>query len=174
MRPDAVFVDGGGVGGGVVDRLRQLKVPVIEVQFGGTPTRSEADQEGVVYADKGAEMWGVCREWLRNGGTIVDDPDLLQQLKDREYEFAIKQGRDAIRLESKKDMKERGLSSPDMADALVLTFAFPVMANKQAGRQGKALEGEQGRASTEYDPFSALDSQDRVGRSEYNPMEYDA
>ena len=69
---DAVFVDGGGVGGGVVDRLRQLHVPVLDVQFGGKPDGFGFAQgdEGVKYANKRAEMWGSMRAWLVGGGAI--------------------------------------------------------------------------------------------------------
>jgi hypothetical protein len=56
-KPDAVFVDGGGVGGGVVDRLNQLSIDCIEVNFG-----SKADEGR--YANKRAEMWGRMKEWL--------------------------------------------------------------------------------------------------------------
>ena len=168
---DAVFVDGGGVGGGVVDRLRQLNVPVIEVQFGGSPDRSMFDQEAIAYANKGTEMWGVAKEWLK-GGAIPDDVDLAQQLADREYEYVFKNGRDAQILESKKDMKARGLSSPDIADAFVLTFAHPVMPSKKAGRYGRHLD-QGNKAETEYDIYATLSqaSGNKV-QSEYNPLEF--
>ena len=133
-RADAIFVDGGGTGSGVVDRLRQLRVPVIEVQFGSSPDRSNPGQEAIVYMNKAAEMWGVMRSWLETGGAIPDDNDLKAQLESREYGFGMKDGRDAIMLEKKSDMKKRGLASPDIADALALTFAYPVQANQNAGR----------------------------------------
>ncbi len=132
LRPDAVFVDGGGVGGGVVDRLRQLRIPVIEVQFGGAPDRSMPDDQGTAYANKGAECWGVMRQWLK-GGSIPDDPELRAELEGREYGYTMLRGRDCIVLEKKSDMKKRGLASPDTADALALTFAYPVQASRQAG-----------------------------------------
>ena len=60
-RCEAIFVDGGGVGGGVVDRLRQLHVRVTEVQFGRKADRANVGQDGaIVYANKRAEMWGTC------------------------------------------------------------------------------------------------------------------
>jgi hypothetical protein len=149
-RADAIFVDGGGTGSGVVDRLRQLRIPVIEVQFGATADRSTPGQEATAYANKAAEMWGVMKEWLGTGGAIPDDPDLASQLTDREYGYVMRDGRDAIQLESKKDMKKRGLSSPDIADALALTFAYPVMANQNAGR---AAAFNRPTVQHEYDPF---------------------
>jgi hypothetical protein len=150
-RADAIFVDGGGTGSGVVDRLRQLRIPVIEVQFGASPDRSQPGQEAIAYANKAAEMWGVMKEWLKTGGSIPhDDTDLHSQLTDREYGFVLRDGRDAIQLESKKDMKKRGLSSPDIADALALTFAYPVQPNANAGR---AAAFNKPMVQHDYDPF---------------------
>src|SRR4029077_2135314 len=70
---DAIFVDGGGVGGGVVDKLQFLREKVFEVQFGAKADRSLATQDGaVVYANKRSVMWGNMREWLSRG---VVDPE---------------------------------------------------------------------------------------------------
>lgn len=124
-RPDAIFVDGTGVGGGVIDRLNQLGVPVTEVQFGAKADRSIPGQEQAAYANKRAEMWGNLREWLK-GGCIKDDPDLASDLTGVEYGYVLRDGRDAIILEKKSDMKKRGLSSPDEGDGLALTFAYAV------------------------------------------------
>jgi len=146
-RVDAIFVDGGGVGGGVVDRLRYLRAPVHEVQFGAAPDRASDTQEGaVVYANKRAEMWGMMREWLQTGA-IVNDQDLISGLSEIEYGYVMIEGRDAILLEKKKDMKKRGLASPDEADALALTFAYPVARSDHYG------EMTRGRAHEfDYDP----------------------
>ena len=129
-RPDAIFIDGGGPGGGVVDRLRQLQHSVFDVQFGGKADHSHIGQDGaIVYANKRAEMWGAMRAWLA-GGMIPDDRELLADLTGVEYGYALREGRDAIILEKKEDMKKRGLASPDLADALALTFAYPVAAQR--------------------------------------------
>lgn len=126
-RPDAIFVDGGGVGAGVVDRLRELRCPVIEVQFGAKADRSMIGQDDAfIYANKRAEMCGALREWLK-GGMIDDDPELIADLTGIQYGFAQRDGREAVILEKKDDAKRRGLASPDDADALALTFAYPVM-----------------------------------------------
>lgn len=118
IKVSAIFVDGGGIGGGVVDRLRQLQVPnVIEVNFGGKAMDSR------LYADKAAEMWGAMRDWLSAGGAIEDDNELEDELVAREYGL---DNQNRIKLERKDDMKKRGLASPDRADALALTFAMPV------------------------------------------------
>lgn len=122
LRADAVFVDGTGVGGGVVDRLRQLQVPVWDIQFGSKSDANSLEADGIRFANKRAEIWGSMREWLR-GGAIPDDKELIEQLTGPQYGYNV---RNEIQLEAKDEMKKRGLSSPDIADALALTFAYPV------------------------------------------------
>ncbi len=119
VKPDALFVDETGVGAGVVDRLKQLGYPVAPVNFGSKP---DGMTEAKV-ANKRAEMWVRMREWL-NGGAIPDDTQLAAQLTAVEYKH---DANNAILLEKKEDMKRRGLPSPDRADALAITFAYPVM-----------------------------------------------
>ena len=78
-RPDAIFIDGGGPGGGVVDRLRQLQHSVFDVQFGGKADHSHIGQDGaIVYANKRAEMWGAMRAWLA-GAANVQTGQLIEQ-----------------------------------------------------------------------------------------------
>lgn len=148
---DAIFVDGGGVGGGVIDRLRMLKHPVIEVQFGAKADRAISTGEGdVTYLNKRAEMWGYMRDWLK-GGAIPDDVELATDLTGVEYGYKYQKGKDCIMLESKADMKSRGLSSPDLADALAITFAYPVAPTNHAAQMESA-----GRThhQIDYDPLS--------------------
>lgn len=151
-RADAVFVDGGGVGGGVVDRLRQLQVPVWDIQFGSKSDANRLEADGILYANKRAEIWGAMREWLA-GGCIIDDAQLREELTNPQYGYNV---RNEIQLESKDDMKRRGCGSPDLADALALTFAYPVIPHALAGRVGgntmPAFESE-------YDPFKILETE---------------
>ncbi|MEE8289773.1 MAG: hypothetical protein V3R25_10215 [Nitrosomonadaceae bacterium] len=114
FKPDAVFVDGGGVGGGVIDRLKQLGHKVIEVNFGSSPRDKKQ------YANKRAEMYGDLRDALKAGLDIPDDHELHDELIAVEYGFNAKQ---QIQLEKKEDMKKRGLSSPDCGDTAALFFA---------------------------------------------------
>lgn len=114
--PDAVFVDGGGVGGGVVDRLHQMGYRVIEVQSGG----AAADPEK--YLNKRVEMWGEMRDWLMYG-CIDNSEALIDDLAGPEYAVHTK---GQLKLESKDAMKKRGLASPDDGDSLALTFAEPI------------------------------------------------
>ncbi len=89
-----------------------------------------------------AYMWGEMKEWLKEGGSIPNEQGLYDDLVGPEA-IIDKNGR--IQLESKKDMKERGLPSPNKGDALALTFAFRVT---------KKINGNHRRvANTEYKPF---------------------
>jgi hypothetical protein len=140
-RCDAVFIDGGGVGGGVVDRCRQLRVHnIIEVNFGG----KSSDRK---YANKRAQMWGMMRDWLA-GGSIPDEPELVGDLIGVEYGFNV---HNEIQLEKKEDMKRRGLASPDDADALALTFAYPV---GQLGDYESKNSAGINQSVVEYDPYN--------------------
>ena len=148
LKVDAIFVDGGGVGGGVVDRLRMLRQPVFDVQFGGRSDRGTIGiDDNLAYANKRAEMWGALREWLK-GGSIDADPELVADLIGVQYGYTVKDGRDAIILEKKEDMKRRGLASPDDADALALTFAYPVVPSDHT----RALASKPAH-KFEYEPF---------------------
>lgn len=123
-RATVVMVDGGGVGGGVVDRLRQLRIPVIEVDFGSKPDGFAND--GVKYANKRAEIWGAVRDWLPTGSipsmATGENITIVDELTGPTYTLNSKE---AIQLESKKDMRSRGVPSPNVADALACTFAYP-------------------------------------------------
>lgn len=149
FRADAVFVDGGGVGGGVVDRLRQLHVPCFDIQFGAKADFIPAEDETDKYANKRAEIWGTMRKWLK-GGAIPNDQQLKAELVALEYGF---NQRDEIQLERKADMKKRlpNVGSPDLADALALTFAYPVVAHETAGRVG--ADETAPIVEHEYNPF---------------------
>lgn len=119
-RPEATFVDGVGVGGGVIDRLRALQYSVFEVQAGGRANASDR------YVNKRAEMWGVMRDWLKERGALPAGDhvnELCDDLQSPQYKYD-NAGR--ILLEGKDDMKARGLPSPDIGDALALTFAEPI------------------------------------------------
>lgn len=123
QRAQAIFVDEGGIGAGVVDRLKMLGAPVQGVQFGSKPHGAVRLANGEKVANRRAEMWAIMREWLERGSIHPNDT-LSADLVAVEYGFNT---RDEIQLERKEDMKKRGLSSPDHGDGLALTFAAPVM-----------------------------------------------
>jgi len=149
-KPDAIFVDVGGVGAGVADRLRQLlqgSVTVIDVNFGGSGGEVPLSSGDVVRAaNMSAAMWAKVRDWLPHG-SIPDDEELALDLTGREYGFNAD---NAIQLEKKEDMKKRGLASPDKADALALTFAYPVAPRIVQGFESMRRGGEV------YDPHADL------------------
>lgn len=136
--PDAVFVDGGGVGGGVIDRLRQLGHGVVPVDFGGKPIDQRME-------NKRTEMWWLMAEWVKSG-CLPELPELAQDLTALRYTYANARGK--LQLESKDDLRARGLPSPDLADALALTFAAPVASREQARRAQQRVQG------ANFDPFA--------------------
>ncbi len=143
-QPQAVFVDGVGIGAGVVDQLRALGFEVVDCQAG-----AKALDERQFY-NRRVEMWAKLRSWLRAGGMLEDDAQLKDDLQAPEYGFA---GRgDQLQLESKDDMRSRGLPSPDAADALALTFYAPVARREQAEQQRIAawLDAAMGAGSTSH------------------------
>ena len=143
--PDAVFIDAGG-GAGVLDRLRQLDYDPIEVHFGG---KANLEQQ---FVNRRTEMWWNMKEWIENGGAIPSDPMLRQELSTPTYWFDA-QGRKM--LESKDEIKKRlqGGASPDIADALALTFAYPVGKRLPLEVRNKLRLGK----SSDYDPYSRND-----------------
>lgn len=146
------MVDEGGVGGGVVDRLRQLRIPVIGVDFG-----SKADYfagDGVKYANKRAEIWGAMKAWLQEGGSIPnavtgENITLVDELTGPTYSLTKKE---EIQLEAKKEMRARGVPSPNAADALACTFAFPSFEYQSTSSAGIAIR-EAPTVAKDYNPF---------------------
>lgn len=87
------------------------------------------------YANKRAEMWDAMKKWLKEGGVVEDKQEIIDDLTGPDAFINL---RGKLQLESKDDMKERGLASPNFGDALALTFAFPVIPNRfSAYRQAK-------------------------------------
>ena len=110
---DVCFVDGVGVGGGTVDRLKQLGVEVVDVQSGAQA------KDKRTYANVRAELWGNMKEWLDGDVDLPRDSLLKDDLIQPEYGF---NNRMQLQLEKKEDMKKRALRSPDKADSLAMTF----------------------------------------------------
>lgn len=144
--PDAVFCDA-GAGSGVIDRLRQLSYDVIEIPFGGKATKPEQ------YINRRTEMWWLMKQWIEEGGAIPNDTALKQELATPIYWYD-NVGRKV--LESKDQIKKRlqGAGSPDLADALALTFALPV-----AKKEMEDIYIKKRKVSTqkeEYDPYTRM------------------
>ena len=92
-----------------------------------------------MYGNKRSEMWGDLRDWLKVG-SIPEDKHLKTDLISP---MMKPDSKGAIFLESKKDMKSRGLASPDAADAIALTFAFPVATKENLERAAAARSKQQ-------------------------------
>lgn len=114
--PDAVAIDEGGLGGPIYDRLKELGYGkrIKGINFAWSPKNKKR------WGNKRAEMWGDMKKWLLTG-CIPDDKTLKTDLTSPRKKPDSK---GVMFLESKKDMRGRGLASPDVGDALALTFAF--------------------------------------------------
>lgn len=117
--PFKVFVDVGGLGAGIVDRLKELghSAIVVPVNAGSTPLDSRR------YYNKRAELWGSLKAWMMEEPCqIPDDDSMHADLCGIRYTI---DSNSRLVMEKKADMKKRGVRSPDEADALALTFALP-------------------------------------------------
>lgn len=122
-----VVIDDTGLGGGVTDRLEEVKreqklrrMEIVPVNFGSSAPN---DDFGASYSGISTYMWAVVRNLLEgNQLQLCDDEDLIAQLSVRKYSVG---SNGKIALEQKKDMKKRGLKSPDRADALALSCYTP-------------------------------------------------
>lgn len=142
---EMAMVDGtGGYGAGVIDCMVQAGHSPLEVQFGGKPI----DQR---YFNKRTEMWFEMANWIKRGGALPMHHGMVQELTQPSYSF--QNGK--MRLEEKEQIKKRLLFSPDMGDALALTFAIPDMPGWVPGVPDSLQPGRQvGKTVTEYDPFA--------------------
>lgn len=134
-KADAVFIDM-GYGTGIYSIGKQLGRKWRLIEFGGK-------SNDPVYLNMRAYMWGQMKEWLREGGSIPPNDQALYDDIVGPEAIIDKNGR--IQLESKKDMKDRGLPSPNKGDALALTFAARVVKKSETGNRIVA--------NTSYNPF---------------------
>jgi phage terminase large subunit len=112
---DMELIDGtGGYGAGVVDNLVRLGLAPVEIHF-------SSKASDVAFLNKRSEMWFRMAEWIKNGGCIPRHTDLLRELTCVKVEY--RNGK--MRIEEKDSIKKRLGFSPDIADALALTFALP-------------------------------------------------
>ena len=134
-----IFVDAIGLGAGVYDRLKQLRYPVMPVMVGQKPTgfskNPHSANQQTQYFNLRAELWDRMKDWLQTAD-IPDDPELKKALTGIEYGF---DGKDRLQLERKKDMKARGLDSPDEGDSIALTFYKTVETRQQQERKRRKI-----------------------------------
>jgi len=148
LHSDGIFIDGGGVGGGVVDNCRAKSMYVWEIQFGAKDsiTSTQSNTSGEKYANMRAAMAGACRAWLP-GGALPNDSDLRTAMLSIRYTF---NSRDEIQLVSKEELLEDNPNLDlDSLDALWLTFGGPLMPHVAAGGEGP----QPILHVSEYDPF---------------------
>ena len=146
--PTMIFVDEGNTGGAVVDFLVKLGYPAVGIPFGSRPT------DKVNYRFKSDEMWGTMRDAVEHGlilprrnSTYGDR--IHAELTQREYGFMM--GTDRLHLETKDDMKARGVQSPDFADALCVGYGQEVA---DLSGLGIPSRGGDNTGDLEYDPFA--------------------
>jgi len=138
------FVDDtGGYGSGVVDSLLQAGVTATPVNFASKAIDPR-------YLNKRAEIWFNMAEWIKRGGCLPDIPELVRELTAPTYYF--QNGK--FQIEPKEQIKERLGASPDLADALALTFALPEMPSSQTLF---SIPGVKKNFKSEYDPFATKD-----------------
>lgn len=137
---DACFVDiTGGYGGEVLSRLQDAGYNAQGVSFSEKPFNER-------FLNLRAEMWFKMADWIKGGASIWKDETMIAELCCPTYDND--NAANKLKLESKADIKERLGVSPDMADALALTFAFPVYKQVSVGPLARAHKAE-----SEWDPF---------------------
>lgn len=126
FRPADINIDVIGWGAGTVDRLRELGLPARGINTSESPATVDAAR----YVNLKAELWFKARGWFaaldcrlpeQYANKRFDGGDLIEELTKPKYKF--RPGTQKIYVESKDDLKKRGMDSPDLADAFVLTFA---------------------------------------------------
>lgn len=115
QRPSEILVDVIGLGAGVVDRLSELGLPVRGINV------AESAAIGERYMRLRDELWFRARDWFAAANVVMPKDDgLIAELVGPKYGIASS---GKIKVESKDEMKKRGVRSPDLADAFILTFA---------------------------------------------------
>lgn len=115
VKPAAIHIDVIGIGAGVVDRCKEMGLPVRGINVAESPSVSD------LYSRLRDELWFKGREWFEaRDCKLCDDDDLIAELTTPKYSI-LSNG--LIKVESKDEMKKRGIASPNRADAFLLTFA---------------------------------------------------
>lgn len=136
------FVDGtGGYGSGVVDALLQAGHSPNEVNFSSVSPDPK-------YFNMRSYIWFQMAEWIKRGGTLPNDSRLIKELAAPQYSFT----NGKFQLESKEQIKKRLGFSPDLADALCLTFSMPEAARTDAMRLAQ-VGSSYSTSKVEYDPM---------------------
>jgi len=116
-RPTEILIDSIGLGAGVADRLQEMNLncQITAVNVAELPSMQDK------YMRLRDELWFLVREWFESRDVkIIDDEELIAELTTPSFSF-MSNGK--IKVESKEQLKKKGHKSPDLADALCLTFA---------------------------------------------------
>lgn len=133
-----VFVDNsGGFGGSVIDSLKYAGHVPMAVNFAGKPMDP-------MYFNKRSEMWFLMAKWVKDGGCLPYSQRLITELTEPTYSFRNSK----FLLEPKEIIKKRLGRSPDIADALCLTFALPDQPAKKP-----SIFPETNQIEFDYDPL---------------------
>ncbi len=120
LNPAAIFIDIIGIGVGIIDRLREMGYGNIVQPVNSSEKAMMVD----TYHNLRAEMWATAREWMEDCPcSIPEDEQLISQLVSVGYKYDSK---NRLLMQSKDEIKKDGRGSPDLADALIYTFARPV------------------------------------------------
>jgi hypothetical protein len=112
--PQLIVIDATGTGTGVYDRAKEMELPVHPF------ISSLKSTDPMRYLNMRAQVYGLMRDWLDYGADIPNDKDLAKQLLSIEYGFTKKM---QFQMLGKKEIKSKGLPSPDIVDAITMTFA---------------------------------------------------
>ena len=125
-RPQEILVDSIGVGAGVVDRLIELELPARGINVAESASLSDK------YMRLRDELWGKTREFFEAKECVLpDDSQLVFELAAPRFSFTSS---GKIKIESKDELRKRGIMSPDLADAFCLTFATNAVAAAHGSR----------------------------------------
>jgi len=140
FKPALTVIDEGGLGYGILDRLNEQRYKVRGVNFGWKA------KNAIMWGNKRAELWGAMKEWLRSASVPAD-----RQLKaDLTGPMTKPNSAGTIFLEGKKEMRARGLASPDAADALAVTFAFPVAHREYTDKPARRTMSQGGSVTNSW------------------------
>lgn len=156
VQADGVNIDF-GYGTGLKSFSKQLGRDWVLIPFGGKPNNP-------MYADKGTEMWGDIKNWLKDGGAIPDNQDLITDLTNMRMTTVTRGPNMGKLIRVSKDVQKReGIDSPDDGDGLALTFARKIKNKSQ--KQYAALK------ATQDESYDILNIKKKPQRDDtYNPL----
>lgn len=165
-QPNRMCIDRGSMGQNIISSLRNLNQHYADVvkgiDFGGTSRAKQANPKRAGPWNRRAEMYGDFKEWLNQGGSIPDDDDLASDISAAKQKWRA--NNDWL-LESKTEMKARGIRSCDLSDACALTFA-----TKEWFESWKKPEKEKGFTAgiDQNEQFGQLKVIDRTGVGDHD------